>query len=149
MYIRWKHDTPRTLRAGQHQDAFNYKCCCSNFKLLASFIYMCSYFFPLSKHQYFFPASQHSGTIEDEKEEAEDEDTSEVRCFVCEKPFPDIDQWVQILLLMNSVLMNVNWGWNSLSINGVNGANIMWKTHGWRVSNRGVPRRPRGVPCEQ
>lgn len=38
-------------------------------------------------------ASQHSGTVEDEREEADDED-AETRCFVCEKPYNDIDQWV-------------------------------------------------------
>ncbi|KAI4457222.1 zinc finger protein [Holotrichia oblita] len=36
-------------------------------------------------------ASQHSGTVEDEREDAE-EDDNETRCCVCDQPYPDVDK---------------------------------------------------------
>lgn len=42
---------------------------------------------------FFFLASQHSGTVDDEREDVEEDDT-ETRCCVCDQPFSDLDKWV-------------------------------------------------------
>lgn len=39
----------------------------------------------------FVSASQHSGTVEDEHDDGDDEDTL-ARCYICDQPFSDVDK---------------------------------------------------------
>lgn len=39
----------------------------------------------------FVPASQHSETVEDDREDVDDEE-GETRCCVCDQPFTDLDK---------------------------------------------------------